>query len=100
MRNLLASVFMVSIGLNPLVAFGQEGIAGRCAGHSACPAGACAGHSAPAAVARRGSCAPATPAQPTDRIHLGALVDAYYMYNFTGNPSTQGPGASSVRYRG
>ena len=96
MRNLLASVFMVSIGLSPLVAFGQA------ATPSDAPATAPAQPEpvpvTPAevtpvvAAAPAAPAAPATPAAPPPvAFTWEALVDAYYMYNFTGKPSLQGP---------
>jgi hypothetical protein len=98
MRNLLASVFMVSIGLNPLVAFGQEaspGDAPATAPAQPAPAPVTPAEVTPAvAAAPAAPAAPATPAAPPPvAFTWEALVDAYYMYNFTGNPSLQGPGA-------
>jgi len=85
MRNLFASVFTVAVGLNPLVAFGQEA-APAPSETVAQPAPTTPAAAAPAAPAA----APA--ATPPIAFTWEALVDAYYMYNFTGNPSTQGPG--------
>jgi hypothetical protein len=96
MRNLLASVFMVSIGLNPLVAFGQEaspGDAPATAPAQPAPAPVTPAEVTPAvAAAPAAPAAPATPAAPPPvAFTWEALVDAYYMYNFTGKPSLQGP---------
>ena len=95
MRNLLASVFMVSIGLNPLVAFGQEATPVDAPSASPAQPEPAPATPAPAAVAAAAApAAPATPAAPPPiAFTWEALVDAYYMYNFTGDPSTQGPGS-------
>ncbi|HJX66434.1 MAG TPA: porin [Polyangia bacterium] len=102
MRNLLASVVTVAIGLSPLVAFGQ---AATPADELAAAPAAAPAQSAPApvtpadvtpavAAAPPAPAAPATPAAPPPiAFTWEALVDAYYMYNFTGKPSLQGPGA-------
>jgi hypothetical protein len=95
MRNLLASVFMVSIGLNPLVAFGQEASPGDAP--ATAPAQPAPAPATPTEVTPAVAAAPAAPATPAAAPPIAftweALVDAYYMYNFTGNPSTQGPGS-------
>jgi len=86
MRNLLGSVIATVIVLSPLAAFGQ----------AATPV------DAPAATPAQPAAAPATAAPAhlshrwrlsrlRHRFYMEALVDAYYMYNFTGDPSTQGP---------
>jgi len=82
MRNLLGSVIATVIVLSPLAAFGQ----------AATPV------DAPAATPAQPAAAPATPVAPVAPVAAPpiaftweALVDAYYMYNFTGDPSTQGP---------
>jgi hypothetical protein len=98
MRNLLASVFMVSIGLSPLVAFGQAATpsdAPATAPAQPAPAPVTPAEVTPVvAAAPAAPAAPATPAAPPPvAFTWEALVDAYYMYNFTGNPSLQGPGA-------
>jgi hypothetical protein len=60
------------------------------------PAPAAPAPAAPASAAPA-SAAPAAPAAPIVAPPIAftweALVDTYYMYNFTGDPSTQGPGA-------
>ncbi|MGB8294345.1 MAG: porin [Polyangia bacterium] len=96
MRNLLASVVTVAIGLSPLVAFGQAATpADAPAAAPAQPAPVTPAEAAPAtAAAPAAPAAPATPAAPPPvAFTWEALVDAYYMYNFTGKPSLQGPGA-------
>jgi hypothetical protein len=98
MRNSIASVFAFVVGLTPLVAFGQaEAPVAAPAGapEQTTPAPAPAAPPASAAPAEPPApAAPATPvAPPPIAFTWEALVDAYYMYNFTGNPSTQGPGA-------
>jgi hypothetical protein len=89
MRNLLGSVIATVIVLSPLAAFGQA--ATPVDEPAATPA------QATAAPATSASAAPATPAAsgaaPPIAFTWEALVDAYYMYNFTGKPSLQGPGA-------
>jgi hypothetical protein len=96
MRNLLASVFMVSIGLSPLVAFGQAATpsdAPATAPAQPAPAPVTPAEVTPVvAAAPAAPAAPATPAAPPPvAFTWEALVDAYYMYNFTGKPSLQGP---------
>ena len=85
MRNLLACVFTVAIGSAPQVVFGQAETPVETP--PATP-------SQPASIAAVP--APAAPAAPVAALPVAftweALVDAYYMYNFTGDPSTQGPG--------
>jgi len=98
MRNLLASVVTVAIGLSPLVAFGQAATpadAPAAAPAQPAPAPVTPVEAAPAvAAAPAAPAAPATPAAPPPvAFTWEALVDAYYMYNFTGKPSLQGPGA-------
>ena len=89
MRTLLGSVIATVIVLSPLAAFGQA--ATPVDEPAATPA------QATAAPATSASAAPATPAAsgaaPPIAFTWEALVDAYYMYNFTGKPSLQGPGA-------
>jgi hypothetical protein len=46
---------------------------------------------APAPAAEAAAAAPAPAAPPPIAFGWEALVDAYYMYNFTGDPKTQGP---------
>ncbi len=46
---------------------------------------------APAPAAEAAAAAPAPAAPPPVVFGWEALVDAYYMYNFTGDPKTQGP---------
>jgi hypothetical protein len=97
MRNLLASVVTVAIGLSPLVAFGQAATpadAPAAAPAQPAPAPVTPAEAAPAAAAPVAPAAPAAPAAPPPvAFTWEALVDAYYMYNFTGKPSLQGPGA-------
>ena len=98
MRNLLALVFIVAIGLSPLVAFGQTAApADAPAATPAQPAEAPATPAPPGPAAPVTAAAPAAPAAPAAAPPVAftweALVDAYYMYNFTGKPSLQGPGA-------
>jgi hypothetical protein len=89
MRNLLGSVIATVIVLSPLAAFAQ----------AATPVDAPAATPAQATAmpATSASAAPATPAAsaaaPPIAFTWEALVDAYYMYDFTGKPSLQGPGA-------
>ena len=89
MRNLLGSVIATVIVLSPLAAFGQA--ATPVDEPAATPA------QATATPATSASAAPATPAAsaaaPPIAFTWEALVDAYYMYDFTGKPSLQGPGA-------
>jgi hypothetical protein len=91
MRNLLGSVIATVIVLSPLAAFGQA--ATPVDEPAATPAQA----TATPATSASASAAPATPAAsgaaPPIAFTWEALVDAYYMYNFTGKPSLQGPGA-------
>jgi len=93
MRNSLASVVTVAIGLSPLVAFGQA--ATPADAPAAAPAQPAPAPVTPAeAAAAAAPAAPAAPAAvPPVTFTWEALVDAYYMYNFTGKPSLQGPGA-------
>ena len=96
MRNLLASVFTVAIGLNSLVAFGQAATpsdAPATAPAQPEPVPVTPAEVTPAvAAAPSAPAAPATPAAPPPvAFTWEALVDAYYMYNFTGKPSLQGP---------
>ena len=56
------------------------------------PAPAPAPAAPPAAEAAAAAPAPAPAAPPPIAFGWEALVDAYYMYNFTGDPKTQGPG--------
>ena len=98
MRNSIASVFAFVVGVTPLVAFGQAetpGAAPAGAPEQTTPAPAPA--APPASAAPAEPPAPAAPAAPVAAPPIAftweALVDAYYMYNFTGNPSTQGPAA-------
>jgi len=98
MRKLLASVVTVAIGLSPLVAFGQAATpadAPAAAPAQPAPAPVTPAEATPAvAAAPAAPAAPATPAAPPPvAFTWEALVDAYYMYNFTGKPSLQGPGA-------
>jgi hypothetical protein len=98
MRNSLVSVVTVAIGLSPLVAFGQAATpADEAAAAPAQPAPAAvtpADVTPAVAAAAPAPAAPATPAAPPPvAFTWEALVDAYYMYNFTGKPSLQGPGA-------
>jgi hypothetical protein len=89
MRNLLGSVIATVIVLSPLAAFAQ----------AATPVDAPAATPAQATAmpATSASAAPATPAAsaaaPPIAFTGEAVVDAYYMYDFTGKPSLQGPGA-------
>ena len=89
MRNLLGSVIATVIVLSPLAAFGQA--------VTPVDAPAATPAQATAAPATSASAAPATPAAsaaaPPIAFTWEALVDAYYMYDFTGKPSLQGPGA-------
>jgi hypothetical protein len=90
MRNLLGSVIATVIVLSPLAAFGQA--ATPVDGPAATPAQPAA---APATAAPATLVAPVAPvAAPPIAFTWEALVDAYYMYNFTGDPSTQGPGGA------
>jgi hypothetical protein len=86
MRNLLGSVIATVIVLSPLAAFGQ----------AVTPVDAPAATPAQTTATPATSAAPATPAAsgaaPPIAFTWEALVDAYYMYNFTGKPSLQGPG--------
>jgi hypothetical protein len=93
MRYSLASVVTVAIGLSPLVAFGQA--ATPADAPAAAPAQPAPAPVTPAeAAAAAAPAAPAAPAAvPPVTFTWEALVDAYYMYNFTGKPSLQGPGA-------
>ena len=98
MRKLLASVFTVAVGLSPVVAFAQEAAPVDAPGATAAqPVTAPAtppAEAAPAGAAPPATAAPAAPAAaPLVAFTWEALVDAYYMYNFTGKPSLQGPGA-------
>src|SRR5439155_12550992 len=43
--------------------------------------------------------APAATAGPAPALNFEAGVDAYYLYNFTGDPNTQGPGARAFDTR-
>ncbi len=97
MRNLLASVVTVAIGLSPLVAFGQA--ATPADAPAAAPAQPAPAPVTPAEAAPASAAAPAAPAAaaapaavPPVAFTWEALVDAYYMYNFTGKPSLQSPG--------
>jgi Putative beta-barrel porin-2, OmpL-like. bbp2 len=89
MRNLLGSVIATVIVLSPLAAFGQ--------GATPVDEPAATPAQATATPATSAWAAPATPAAsgaaPPIAFTWEALVDAYYMYNFTGKPSLQGPGA-------
>jgi hypothetical protein len=98
MRNLLAFVFTVAIGLSSSVAFGQA--ATPADAPAAAPAQPAPAPVTPAEAAPATAAAPAAPAAsaapvaaPPVAFTWEALVDAYYMYNFTGKPSLQGPGA-------
>jgi hypothetical protein len=95
MRYLLVSVFTVATGLSPLVAFAQAATpvdVPAAPPAQPAPVGSPPVETAPVAVAA--PAAPATPAAaPLVVFTWEALVDAYYMYNFTGNPSLQGPGS-------
>jgi hypothetical protein len=95
MRNSIASVFAFVVGLTPLVAFGQaEAPVAAPAGAPEQTTPAPAPAAPPASAAPAEPPAPAAPATPPPiAFTWEALVDAYYMYNFTGNPSTQGPSA-------
>jgi Putative beta-barrel porin-2, OmpL-like. bbp2 len=98
MRNLLALAFTAAIGLSPLVAFAQTAApADASAATPAQPADAPATPTPAGPAAPVTATAPAAPAAPAAAPPVAftweALVDAYYMYNFTGNPSTQGPSA-------
>jgi hypothetical protein len=55
---------------------------------------------APAPAAEAAAPAPAPAAPPPIAFGWEALVDAYYLYNFTGDPKTQGPARSPVRHHG
>jgi hypothetical protein len=89
MRNLLGSVIATVIVLSPLAAFGQA--ATPVDAPTATPAQPAA---APATATPATLVAPVAPvAAPPIAFTWEALVDAYYMYNFTGKPSLQGPGA-------
>jgi hypothetical protein len=98
MRNSLASVVTVAIGLSPLVAFGQA--ATPADAPAAAPVQPAPAPVTPAEAAPATAAAPAAPAAaaapaavPPVAFTWEALVDAYYMYNFTGKPSVQPPGA-------
>ena len=98
MRNLIVSVFAFAVAVTPLAVFGQTETAPAPAAvpEQTTPAPAAPAPAAPASAAPA-SAAPAAPAAPIVAPPIAftweALVDTYYMYNFTGDPSTQGPGA-------
>jgi len=89
MRNLLGSVIATVIVLSPLAAFGQA--ATPVDAPTATPAQPAA---APATATPATLVAPVAPvAAPPIAFTWEALVDAYYMYNFTGKPSLQAQGS-------
>jgi len=95
MRISLASVSVFLIGMGPFA------VAAQTAAGIDAPAATAPQATSDAVAPAQPAAAPVPPAPPAAApaapppiaFTWEALVDTYYMYNFTGDPSTQGPGA-------